>query len=499
MHAIARHSILNFLAFGLSRVLALVIVGLVVEEYGLAVFGLLMLVRTFLPGTLLGVFDFGLPAIVTRATARDLASGKPAEAFHTALAAAVLLAGMGLLLGLPLILAPQDMARIFFNLDAEHSAMLAPAVIAHGAALPLLFAGAVAEGALRGQENFKALSATDVAATLLYGIAAVVLIRYQAAAITIALAFLGELCLRAVVLLIAAWRGYRRVERPAARPSFRLLFLERAYLRAVVGRRVGGTLAAQLPKLAISYLLGPAAVGLFEAVLRVPRFLKSIISLINSAVMPVVVRMSSGGNKAELSQLAVHGPRLVLAVASLLTLPTICLAQPFLSLWLGPEVVPYWPWFAALCGLPLFSATAGFWTAMGRAELAFLRKSSVIAMIQGAIVIAVALPLIDTLGVPAVWLALLCSLLFAVPAVLRLNSRRWEVSIGRLAMPVLAVLGTSLPAATLGAALAYWVDLGSWPRLISAFAAISALQALMLALLIVRPEERRSLLRFRRG
>jgi O-antigen/teichoic acid export membrane protein len=209
--------------------------------------------------------------------------------------------------------------------------------------------------------------------------------------------------------------------------------------------------------------------------------------------------MSSGGNRAELSQLAVHGPRLVLAVASLLTLPTICLAQPFLSLWLGPEVEPYWPWFAALCGLPLFSATAGFWTAMGRAELAFLRKSSMIALIQGAIVIAVALPLMNTLGVPAVWLALLCSLLFAVPAVLRLNSRRWEVSIGRLTMPVLAVLGTSLPAAALGAALAYWVDLSSWPRLISAFSVISALQALMLALLIVRPDERRSLLRFRRG
>jgi O-antigen/teichoic acid export membrane protein len=499
MHAIARHSVVNFLAFGVSRLMGLVVVGLVVEAYGLAIFGLLMLVRSFMPGTLFAVFDFGLPDIVARATARDLAKDRSAEALGMALAGTVLLTGVGLLLALPLVIAPDFSARLFFGLDAEHSAMLAPAIVAHGLALPLLFAGVGAQGSLRGQEKFKALSATEIVVTLLYSIIAIVLIRYHVNAVYLALAFLGSHVLRSVAMLAAAWRGYRPPSPRSLRPDFRLLFEERAYLRAVVFRRIGSRLLSQLPRLVISYLLGPGAVGLSEAVLRLPVFLRSVITMINTVVMPVVVRLTAAGNKAELAELAVQGPRLLLAVASLISLPTICLAQPFLHLWLGAEVEVYWPWFAALCSLPLFSATAGFWNAMGRAELEFLRKISRITAVQAVIVAAVALPLLTTMGVPAIWLGMLCSLLYAAPAILLLNARRWSLPPLRLATPLLAVTGASLPAAAFGAALARWVDLDDWSRLVSALAAIAAVQALMLGLFIVRPAERRSLLRFGRG
>ena len=499
MHVIARHSVVNFLAFGLTRLMGLVLVGFIVDEYGLAIFGLLMLVRSFMPGTLFSVLDCGLPDFVTRSAPRDLESGKNAEALGTATASALVLGCIGLLLAVPLVVAPDFSARLFFGLDPEHRALLAPAIVAHGLVLPLLFVGVIAEGALRGQEAFKALRLVDVCATLLYSAVALALIYVHASPVDLALAFLGSHVLRATATIAIAARGYRAPSSRAFRPNFRLLYEERAYLRAVVGRRIGGRFASQLPRLVISHVLGPAATGLFEAILRLPVFLRSLITLVNSAVMPVVVRMNASGGKAELSELAVQGPRLLLAFASLTSLPTICLARPLLHLWLGTEVEPYWPWFAALCALPLFSASVGFWNAMGRAELDFLRKASVIAVIQTAIVVAVAAPLLTTLQVPAIWLGMFCSLLYAAPAYLLLNARKWSLSPWRLAFPVAAVLAASIPAAAFGAALVHWVDLDSWPRLISAFAAISVVQVLMLAIFIVRPAERRSLLRFRRA
>ena len=119
--------------------------------------------------------------------------------------------------------------------------------------------------------------------------------------------------------------------------------------------------------------------------------------------------------------------------------------------------------------------------------------------VPAPIVVAVAAPLLTTLQVPAIWLGMFCSLLYAAPAYLLLNARKWSLSPWRLAFPVAAVLAASIPAAAFGAALVHWVDLDSWPRLISAFAAISVVQVLMLAIFIVRPAERRSLLRFRRA
>ena len=499
MHAIARHSIVNLITFGLSRVIGLVLVGLIVAEYGLAVFGLLMLVRTFMPGTLFAIFDFGLPDIVARATARDLASGKRQEALRTALAAMLLQAGIGFLLAVPLVVAPTFVAQVLLAMDAQQSAMLAAAIVAHGIALPLLFAAGVAYGSLRGQERFKNLSITDVGSTLAYGLVSLVLIHYHASALYIAYAFLGSHVLRSLQMLWAASRGLRPFSWRDVRPDFPLLFAERAYLRAVVGRRVGGRLAGQLPRLVIAHILGAAAVGLFDAILRLPRFLKSMISMINSVVMPVVVRMSAKGDKDQLAQLAIDGPRLLLALASLISLPVICLAKPLLHVWLGAEVEPYWPWFSVLCALPLLSATAGFWNAMGRAELAFLRKSSVISIWRAAITIVVALPLLTVMGVEAVWLGLLCSMLYATPAVLRLNARRYGIPVMRLVEPVFTVFGASLPAAAVGTAIVTLVDIDDWPRLLAGFATVSAVQALMLTLFIVRPAERRSLLRLGRG
>jgi O-antigen/teichoic acid export membrane protein len=498
MHALARHSIVNLIAFSLSRMIGLVIVSLVVGQYGLAAFGLIMLVRVFLPGQLFVIFDLALPEVVIRATAQGLARNQTAEAARLYLAAQIVATAIGTLLALPLILAPGLVTQWVFNLDDDYAAELAPAVLAHGAALPLLFAANIASAGLKGQEAFRALRAVDVTTTLLYGVAAVLLIESDAGIVAIALAYLGSQALKALVALFLARRGFGKHHR-GVRPDFHSLFADKAYHRALIARRFGAMATSQLPRIAISYVLGPAAVGLFEAVLRLPRFLKSVVALCHVGVMPVVVRLKLAGRKDELTTIALQGPRILLALASLAVLPTVCLSQPLLALWLGPEVEPYWAWLAVLCVLPLMSATVGFWNAMGKAEASFVRKQNRVALVQGLLTAAVALPLLGTLGAAAFWLGAVCGMAYGAPAFLAINAQRFEVPAMRLLLPLLWVVLASLPAAAVGVALQYWVQLDNWPRLLSAFALVSAVQAAMLACFIVRPEERRSLLRLGRS
>jgi len=499
MHAIARHSIVNLIAFALSRMIGLIVVTLVVGEYGLAAFGLIMLVRLFLPGQLFMIFDLALPEVVTRATAQGLALDQATEAARLYLAAQILAIGIGTVLALPLMLAPEAITHLLFNLDATDAAELAPAVIAHGAALPLLFAANVAGAGLKGQEAFHDLRMVEVVTALLYGLAALLLVRVDASVTAIAIAYLCSRVLRAMAALFLGRRGFGRQAWRGVRPDFRLLFADKAYHRALIARRFGATATGQLPRLLISYLLGPAAVGLFEAVLRLPRFLKSVVALCNVGVMPVVVRLNLAGRKDELTKIALHGPRLLMSIASLAVLPTACLSQPLLAVWLGPEVEPYWPWFAALCVLPLLSATIGFWSAMGKVDAGFVRKQNRVALVQGLLMAAVALPLFGTLGAAAFWLGAICSIICVAPALMAINAKRFEVPAVRLALPLLWVVLASLPAAAVGVALQHWLPLDNWPRLLAAFALVSAVQAAMLACFIVRPEERRTLLRLGRS
>ena len=172
MHAIARHGLVSLFAFGLSRLIGLAIVGLVVGEYGLAIIGLLMLVRVLAPGQLLAPFHLALPELVIRATARGLVTEGAREAVSLFMAALLVVSSIGFVLGLPLLLFPEAVAKLLFNLEALDVALLAPAVIAHGVAMAMLFAGAVSGAGLKGQEAFRHLRSIDVGTTLAHGLAA---------------------------------------------------------------------------------------------------------------------------------------------------------------------------------------------------------------------------------------------------------------------------------------------------------------------------------------
>jgi len=497
MHAIARHTLVNLSGFALSSLIGFAIVGLVVAQYGLAAFGLIMLVRIFAPGQIFSIFSFGLPEVVSRETARGLAAAAVGDAVRTFVTALLVAAATGLVLCLPLILAPAWVARTVLGLDAADAEVLRPVILAQGIVLPLLFASSIAGAASKGQEAFARLRTADLMTDLAYGLTALLLIQLDAGVASIALAFLGWLVPRALFILIMALRGFGKLDRRDLRPGLRLLWQHRDYMKALSLRQAGSMATSQLPRLLLSHILGPASVGLYEALLRMPKFLKTVIGLTNGVVMPVVVRLGTKGSHDELASLVVQGPRLLLSAASVLALPFICLGEPFLRLWLGQEVAAYWPWFAALCGLPLVTATAGFWSAMGKAELKIVRLQNRVGLLQGAVFFAVALSLVGVLETAAFWLGMFASVLVSVPAMLWINARRFALPPGRLALPVLTVLAVSLPAAALGIALAHWVTFDTWPLLLSGLAAVAVVQSLVLALLIVRPEERRALLRLK--
>ena len=65
-----QNTAISAVAYALAGVLGLFAVGLIAKSYGLAVLGLIVLVRAFLPTGFLALVDFGVSETTTQAVAR---------------------------------------------------------------------------------------------------------------------------------------------------------------------------------------------------------------------------------------------------------------------------------------------------------------------------------------------------------------------------------------------------------------------------------------------
>jgi len=103
----------------------------------------------------------------------------------------------------------------------------------------------------------------------------------------------------------------------------------------MLGAKLIGVLQNQIASPLVGLLLGPAAVGLYDAVVRLPRFVKSLFGLISSTVFPLASRLRSDNDEGGTGKLAYYG----ILGAVLVTWPTAIAAaifsKPILGFWVG--------------------------------------------------------------------------------------------------------------------------------------------------------------------
>ena len=153
--------------------------------------------------------------------------------------------------------------------------------------LPIAFLGLVAEGALKGFEQYGWLRLTEVGGNVLYVAAVYALvwegapfewIAYSYLAVTVAkyLVLAGVVSRAASVtsLRVCSWTAVNRRH-----------VLHRCWL--MLNNRIAGILQQPLVPLAIGALFGPAEVGTYDLITRLPRFLKTTMAPLHSAILPI--------------------------------------------------------------------------------------------------------------------------------------------------------------------------------------------------------------------
>ncbi len=160
----------------------------------------------------------------------------------------------------------------------------------------------------------------------------------------VAYIYLATLVIRALAVLIAAITalGTKNARFSAWTADVRHELLHRCLL-LLQGKLIGGITGPIQPFL-IGLLLGPTAVGTYDALVRLSRVSKIVVGLLTSALLPVASRLDERGSTTTFQRLGELG----LIMLPMFTVPPLAaaaiLSPEIMQIWIGPLLAPYAFW-----------------------------------------------------------------------------------------------------------------------------------------------------------
>lgn len=363
---------ISAVAFGLAGLLGLFSVSLIAKFYGLSVLGLIALARSFLPSGFLALIDFGVSETTTQMVARgrlgDWAAASERVSFLTTVAAV-----MGVLSGVLLWFAAPTLA-IVFKVVPEEAAAFVSILRVTALVTPIAFVGLIMEGALKGFEEYGWLRMTEVGGSVLYIAAIYFAVWAKLSFEWIAYAYLSTLVIKYVVLGLMVANVMRHMS------LLRFAFWSRETRDDLMYRswlmfngRIGGVLQQIVIPLLIGALYGPVQVGAYDLLMRLPRFLKAVLSPLLSAILPISAHIDEKTDVRRMQLLGRNSFVLPAAVVIPLIVLMALYSEEILKVWVGPQSAEQWPWLALALIVPAANIliSAGQMTLMVRAG--FLR------------------------------------------------------------------------------------------------------------------------------
>ena len=490
LRSVFRNVAISAAAFVAVSVVGLLLVPVLIRTYGLAGFGHIALARLFLPMTTLAFLDFGVGESATQIVARARADGDwqraaglltltAGTALSTGLVAALVLAGLAVWL------------PVWLGVPIAGQAGLARVFMVTGALMPLLFLALVLEGIVKGFERFDAMRTFEVVAALSYAAMALLAVWGGHDENAVCYGLLVSLLLRAAMAGAMAFQVLKgKGMLPRAAPAEDRGWFS-TQTRAMGANKVLGSAQSQWPPLAVALLLGPTAVGVFDALSRLPRAVKGVMGLLSSTVLPLATRLESAADEKGMQRLGQAGVLLV----GLISLPPLAavmaFSAPVLRLWLGEAMAPLWGWQALLFLVPACSVLVGFGGAALLVRPHVVRTMNKIIAVQIVLQYSLSLLAVHWLQERAFFLGQVLAVAFTFVAQMRLVKVEMKLP-AETHFALLRLLGVMVALALPGLFCARWVQ--GWPSLLLALVTWTLLCWLLCARLVLTASQRARLI-----
>ncbi|HEY9454882.1 MAG TPA: lipopolysaccharide biosynthesis protein [Bradyrhizobium sp.] len=347
-----QNTVISTVAFGAAAILGLIVIPVIIRTWGVTEFGLIVITRLLLPSGMMAVLDFGLSEVATQVVARarehrdwDRVGRQLSFLTVVSILLAVTLSA-SIWLGAPYISA-------VMKVDAAHADRFIS--ILHYTALAnlVLVPALVWEGTVKGFERYNLLRLSEFTTTLAYVALTVWASTASVSFEIVAYIFLATLVARALAVLIATIAALtnKRAKFGAWTAPIRRELSHRCLL-LLQGKLIGG-ITGPIQPLLVGLLFGPTAVGIYDALVRLSRVSKAVVSLLTSALLPVASRLDERGSSTTFQRLGELG----LVMLPMLTLPPLAaaaiLSPQIMQLWIGPLLAPYASWMGVSFVIPI--------------------------------------------------------------------------------------------------------------------------------------------------
>lgn len=344
---LVQNTVVSAIVFGGVAILGVIVIPIIVRTWGVTEFGLIVLARLLLPSGLVGVVDFGLPEVTTQVVARarehrDWAIGGSQLLLLTIVSVLLAITLSALTwFTVPLIVA-------LFKVEPAHVASFENILRATAVANLLLVPALVWEGIVKGFERYGLLRLVEFLSTVLYVAATIYAANSGHPYEVVAYCFLASNILRALALFGAAAAALKRNHATLSIPNrdVRNDVLIRCLL-VMQGKLIGGIIAPIQPFL-IGIYLGPQSVGIYDTLVRIPRLVKVVASLLTSALLPVVSRLDQRADIEQFNRFGEAG----IALLPMVTVPPMVaaaiLSPAIMEIWIGPQITPYAHWMGMM-------------------------------------------------------------------------------------------------------------------------------------------------------
>jgi O-antigen/teichoic acid export membrane protein len=258
--------------------------------------------------------------------------------------------------------------------------------------------------------------------------------------------------------------------------------------------RVMSMMQTQMAPLLIGTLVGPAGVGIYDALVRLPRFVKAVLSLLVSAVLPVSARLDAGNDRARLRRLGSLGYWLMPAVAFPGLFGCAVYAKGLLEVWVGTvELVRLWPWLSLGFVFPMMNIFLTFGQTLMQVRLSYLGVSNRLLLLQICLQFAVSLAFVHPLGERSFILGQVAAMAAVFPLHIWALSREQEVPASSIWAVLARHAAVAVPLIGLAALLKAGDMASSLPTLAGAFAVWILVHGACIYVFALSGEDRSSL------
>lgn len=416
---LARNIAISGVAFGVIGVIGLALAPILIAAYGFAGYGQILLARMVLPSGTFAFLEFGTSETATRivATAREDRNWRYASGTLVFLSVLVFVVVVPIAIALA-IFAP-DLTRML-SIPTEQADGFSQVLVITAALLPFLFFSLIFEGVLKGFEDFKRQRSCEVSSAVIYAVLSVVFVVYDFGANWIAGALLVGLSARFVMAAYFALNALRKAGATASVWTRNQRYLVMKWSQIMLVNKLIGSVQGQSVQPLLGFIFGPVAVGAFDAVARLPRFVKSVLGLLNVVLLPMATGLFAKNDSLGVQRLGQVG----ILTVMILTWPIIGVmmasSAPILKIWLGDQVSANWGWQALLFVVPMLNVVWSFGANIILAQQSGAVQSNRIVAVQVVIHLTLSFLMLKWLNEWAFAVGLVASSLLLFPLQMRL-------------------------------------------------------------------------------